>query len=427
MSRNPRRISTAMVGLLALAACGDDDSPIAPPEDEVVAAAEARRLVVADAEVAQLRLIGLGADNSDVSTVSLTAPASYLYSSGSGRFAVAQQRSDDVLHIVDGGVEIAGSSVTWAAPSVVGSFADAAPTHGNVNGEIISVFFDGNGMVHFWDEGDLMVGDSDPFLSVNTGGAYHGATVATGDGDHLVVTWRDSTNILPSGVNVLTRDGVQVDSTRDCANLHGNAGNRDWVVIGCGDGLLTVRMDGGTPEFNRLTLADGPQWGTGTVWSAWSANHFLLRNTDRSLPRGTPPTSDNRRLAIFDPASGDVDNLTIPEGDVDWTAGLSEDGRYAMVLGRTGNLYLYSMASGALVTRFDGVVGGPDSMPDGAAPFMTSAYDRAYLSDPANGEVVEFDLDASTPVILRRIAVDGTPTRLTLVGPADSEDYVVGP
>ncbi len=420
----PRASVAALMGALALAGCSDDD-PIGPTDPDEVSAADARRLVVADAENPILRVVGLGPDASDVTTLNLTAPASYLYASGSGRFAVAQQRAENVLHIIDGGVEVNADEIAWQTPSVVAGFNDAEPTHGNVNGDIISVFFDGNGMTHFWDEDDLLAGETDPFLSLGTGGAYHGATVAKGDGEHVVVTWRDTTSILPSGVNIFTREGVLVDSTRACPALHGNAGNRDWVVIGCGDGLLTVRMDGSTPEFDRLNLADGPQWGTGTVWSAWDADRFLLRNTDRSLPRGTPPTPDNRRLATFAPATGTIVNLTLPDGDVDWTADLTKDGRYALVLGRTGNLYVFSMASAALVVRFDAIVGDPDSMPTDAAPFLTSAYDRAYLSDPAGSEVIELDLASSTPAILRRISVAGVPTRLAVVGPVDDGEYVV--
>lgn len=425
MIRTPiARSGAGLLGALVLFGCSDDD-PVAPATPDVIPAAEARRLVVADAEDPVLRVVGLGANPDAPATLSLTGPASYLYSSGSGRFAVAQQRSQDVLHIVDGGVHVENGEVHGHTPSVVSAFSGAQPTHGNVNGDVISVFFDGSGMVHFWDEDEIEAGTTDPFLSLDTGGPYHGATVAKGDGDHVVTTWRDPSSILPSGVNVFTRGGQLVDSTRNCPALHGNAGNRDWVVIGCGDGLLTVRMQGGAPSFTRLNLADGPEWGTGTVWSAWDADRFLLRNSDRSLPRGTPPTPDNRRMATFDPATGTVVNLTLPDGDVDWTAELSRDGRYALILGRTGNLYVYAMDSATLVARFDGIVGGSDAMPSGAAPFFASATDRAYLSDPVGAEVVELDLGSSTPAILRRIAVGGTPTRLALVGPLDGGTYVV--
>lgn len=420
----PKGPGAALLGALALTACSDDD-PVAPATPESVAAAETRRLVVADAQDALLRVVGLGADASDVTTLDLTAPASYLYASGSGRFAVAQQRAQDVLHILDGGVEVSAGTVRRTEPTVLGAFGDAAPTHGNVNGDIISVFFDGNGMSRFWDEDDLQAGITDPFLSIETGGAYHGATVAMGDGEHVVVTRKDGENVLPAGVDVYDRSGELVDTTRNCPNLHGNAANRDWVVIGCVDGVLTVGLESGAPVFERYSLADGPEWGTGTVWSAWDASRFLLRNSDRSLPRGTPPTPDNRRLATFDPASGSVTNLPLPGGDVDWTAGLSADGRYALVLGRTGNLYVFSMSSAGLVARFDGIVAGPDAMPSGAAPYLASTVDRAYLSDPVAGEVVELDLSVSTPAILRRIAVPGTPTRIAVVGPRDSGEYVV--
>ncbi len=418
------RTAAGLLGALVLAGCSDDN-PVAPPEPEVIPAAEARRLVVADAQDALLRVIDLGAEPASPTTLTLTGPASYLYASGSGRFAVAQQRSQDILHIVDGGVHVEGQEVHGHTPTVLSSFAGAQPTHGNVNGDVISVFFDGSGMVHFWDEDEIEAGTTAPFLSLDTGGPYHGATVAKGDGTHVVTTWRDPSNILPSGVNVFTRGGQLVDSTRSCPNLHGNAGNREWVVMGCGDGLLTIRMSGGAPTFARLNLADGPQWGTGTVWSAWDGQRFLLRNTDRSLPRGTPPTPDNRRLATFAPATGTMVNLALPGGDVDWTAGMSRDGRFALVLGRTGNLYVYDMATAALVTRMDGIVGTPESMPSGSAPYLATAADRGYLSDPAGSVVVELNLGASTPSILRRIPVEGVPGRIALVGPMDAGTYVV--
>ena len=158
LPRSFRSASAALFAVLALAAC--DDSVLGPVDDreDAIPAIELQRLIVADASAPTARVLALH-DSEVLQTIALSAPASLVYRSHTGRFGVVQQRTADRVQFVDSGIEAHGDHFHRDSPSLLSfELSDGLPTHHSVNGDWISVFFDGNGRAVWMRESDKLAG-----------------------------------------------------------------------------------------------------------------------------------------------------------------------------------------------------------------------------------------------------------------------------
>ena len=182
---------------------------------------------------------------------------------------------------------------------------------------------------------------------------------------------------------VFDRQGNRVDSTRTCPGLHGLAGNGEGVLYGCADGALLVAIQGGRPAFAKLTHATDARFGVGTVWAADGQSRFLVR---LSIRGASPASTANRQIGVADPASRRMTPIAIPE--LDWTAGLSYDGRHALVLGRSGTLYVADMATRQVTGQLASVVAPMPTAGTFVTPFFAEAAGVVYMTSPTTGEVL---------------------------------------
>jgi hypothetical protein len=249
-----------------------------------------------------------------------------------------------------------------AAPRMIGGLSDSVPIHGNHAGGMLSAFFDGSGNVRVWRESDLAAGNLQPVLTVNTGAPHHGAGMATLGGQHVSSSVRAVSGTSPDGVIVFDMQGRRVDSTRACPGLHGLAGSSAGSLYGCADGALLVSVGGGRPAFTKLTNPEHPRFGVGTVWGRDGQANLLVRMSIR----GEPVSAATRALGVADVAARALRPIALPGGDIDWAADLDHAGRLALAVGRTGNLYVFDMATRQLTGRVDALV--PAMPTSGTAP-----------------------------------------------------------
>jgi hypothetical protein len=409
--RSPARLSALglAVAALALGACADND-PV-NPADSMEPAVNFRRLFVADNANATVRAYDLGTF-APAGEMTFTEPSGYFYPSGSGRFVVNHQRFANRVDVIDAGVfAIDDETATRRAPVQALTFRDSVPIHGIASGHIIATFFDGTGTTQFYDERQLAAGSTAPIARI-VKGPVHGASLGLANRWLVASPPVGAASTLPSGVNVYNLQGQLVDSARNCPALHGAHANATTAVFGCADGILVGRVTGtGQPVWSKLNYAD-TRFRTGTVWARWGGRWLLLR----SNISGAPVSSENRRLGVYDSQTGTMDFLPVlPGGDIEWTAGLSNDGSMAVALGRSGTLYVYDLATRTQIGTLANIVPGFTAMPSGVASWLEFAEDKAYISSPTTNEVLEVQLGAS-PRVLRRLTVPGTPTRLAIAG-----------
>lgn len=396
---------------LALAACADDaPTGSAGPNP---ASPDFRRLIVTDNTTPTARVYN-ASDLTLVTEMNVgTAPVSYLYTVGTGRVAVFHQRTANNVGMIDGGVFAQAGRGVRQAPAMLGTFRDSLPTHGNFNANMFAVFFDGNGLVRFWNEADVLAGRTQPFVTVNTGGAHHGAAIPKGSGTMLLTSPRNPAGGVPTAIFAHDLTGRVIDSVTSCAGLHGLAGNERASLYGCASGAMLVEQNAqGRPVFTPLSLEGAPTFGIGTVWAAPGKRYMLVRAT----VRGQPTSAATRTLGIADPQGRWIRRITLPNSDIDVTAELDATGNYAVILGRSGTLYVASSATQQIVSTIADVV--PTVPATGALTYsIATAPGVAYVTNPTQGGVIEITLgNGGAATRGRTIAVGGTPVRLTVVG-----------
>lgn len=405
-----RLLTTAMV--LGLAACGDDSSTAAP---DTTPSSAFRRLVVSDT-APFVRVFEAATGQRVDSMGSLPSRITYLYTA-KGRIAFAHFQTRNQVSFIDGGVFAQNGRGVKQAPRLVGSFADQTPIHGNYNGDMVSVHFDGSGNVRFWSEQAVAAGNTAPLATINTGAAHHGAGMATFDGGMMSASLRDPNGTSPIGVVVYNRQGQEIGRNTACPGLHGLAGNALGKLYGCADGGLFVSATGSTVSFQKITHATDPRFGIGTVWARDGQANFLVRMSIR----GQPVSTATRALGVAQVASRTMTPISLPGNDIDWTADIDYSGRFALVIGRTGNLYVVDMASRQVTGTLNGFVPPFPISGTVLTPFFAFADGLAYVTSPTQGRVYELAISATgTPSIARTLNVGGTPERIVVLGVRDT-------
>lgn len=405
-----RLLTTAMV--LGLAACGDDNSTAAP---ETTPSTEFRRLVVSD--TAPFARIFDAATGQRVDSMgSLPSRVTYLYTA-KGRIAFAHFQTRNQVSFIDGGVFEQNGRGVKQTPRIVGSFSDQTPIHGNYNGDMVSVHFDGSGNVRFWSEQGVASGNTAPMATINTGMAHHGAGMSSFDGGLMSASLRDPNGTSPIGVVVYNRQGQEVGRNTACPGLHGLAGNASGKLYGCADGGLLVSATGSTVSFQKISHATDARFGIGTVWARDGQPNFLVRMSIR----GQPVSAATRALGVAQVSTRTMSPISIPGNDIDWTADIDYSGRHALVIGRSGNLYIVDMATRQVTGTLNGLVPAMPTSGTVLTPFFAFADGLAYITSPTQGRVYEVSISATgSPSIARTMNVGGTPERIVVLGVRDT-------
>jgi hypothetical protein len=109
--------------------------------------------------------------------------------------------------------------------------------------------------------------------------------------------------------------------------------------------------------------------------------------------------------------------ITIPGGDLDWTADIDHSGRHALILGRTGALHVVDMSTRQVTGTLAGLVPPMPTSGTVLTPFFAFAEGVAYITSPTQGRVYEIAISSSgVPTIARTMNVGGTPERIVVLG-----------
>jgi outer membrane protein assembly factor BamB len=412
-----------LFGAALLAACGDDADPVAPPPAATLEpAASFRRLVVTDAQNPTARLVDV-ASGTSLETYTLAGPASYVYTTNSGRYAVLHQRTQGVVNFVDAGVWAQGDVAWRRSPQRLAfEVRDSLPTHANVNQGWVSVFFDGSGLAQWMRESDKLAGNPRIAFQLNTGGPHHSgsATLVVGGQPFFIAAMRNPAGGLPTTVAAFDAQGNEVARVDDCPVMHGNTANANGVVFGCQDGMVIVKPNGASVSVTKHTFTAGEFAGLG-VRNAYAETDAPFLLGQLSAPPGQP---FQRVLAAINPATATLTRFQPLDGDArdHWRALEGASGRVS-ILGTDGALYVYNGLTGQRIHRVANVT--PAIPTSGATTHQVVVADGvAYVASPSQGEVVE--VDTQTGSVTRRLTVGGAPSRLALAGARESREFRLG-
>ncbi|MEU8728096.1 hypothetical protein ACJ7VE_15285 [Streptomyces sp. PB17] len=231
-------------------------------------------------------------------------------------------------------------------------------------------------------------------------GTYAGPVVPYAE--HLIALTRDGD--APAKVAVLDRSGKRVAAPESaCEDPRGDAVTRRGVVLGCADGALLVREDGGTFTAEKIAYGeDVPRKeraarfrhrpDSSTLTAAAGANAvWVLDVTKRSWTR-------------------------VETGPV-VAANTAGEGSPLLVLETDGALHGYDITTGketAVTGRL--LTDVPEAATgEASAPVIEVDRSRAYLNDPAGKRVYEIDYNDSLRVA-RTFDLDVRPSLMAETG-----------
>ena len=372
------------------------------------------RLLIGDGEEGKMSVIDLESGQVDQASFDLGARAGRIYSTNSGRYAIAVSPDANTAHLFDGGIymEPHGDHFDLVEVDVRRLPVDLSgdrPVHLYVSDEWAAIFYDGSGDIALVNEHELEeMGDSYTPAMMNVG-PQHGGTVPL-EGDLFATTIKhpeypaNADYRSPIGADIRDLDGNILYSAEGCEGLHGDAGNGHMAAFGCVGGVLVLEAhDGeyshmfvsapeGSPEDFRLT----------SVWGYHGLDHFFALGSAVGLYLVEPEEGEMEQLI---PSTGALSPIQVS---------LGEGGETLFVVMSDGELRMYDAHDLDLLASNADFLATPVETGFWARPHLAAANGAVFITDSVGGEVLqldEHDLD-----VVNHWDVEGSPTKIAFVG-----------
>ena len=382
----------------------------------------AGRLLVGDGEGSGLSVIDLESGDVHQDEFDLGSRAGRIYSTASGRFAIAVSSDANAVHLFDGGIYLEEHGdhfdlVETDVHRLDANLTGDRPVHLYVGGEWATVFYDDSGDIALINEHELEhEGDAWVPVMMNAG-AQHGAAVPL-EGDLFAVSLQHPDYLQnpedygrPIGAEIRDLDGQVLHRAEGCPDLHGDAGNGHTAAFGCTGGVLVVEAhDGdydhafipappGSPDDFRLT----------SVFGYDGLDHFFALGSAVGLYLVEPESGE---MEQFIPATDSLRPIQVA---------FSYDGELLLVLMSDGELRSYDAHDGDLLESASGFLSADLDPGFWARPHIATAPGHIYITDSAAGEVLA--LDADHLEVVDHWDVDGKPTKIAFVGILGDGDH----
>ena len=373
------------------------------------------RLLIGDGEQGNLSVIDLETGQVDQDRFDLSTRAGRIYSTKSGRYAIAVSSDANTAHLFDGGIfmEPHGDHFDLVEGDIRRLPLDLSgdrPSHLYVGDEWATIFYDGSGDVAFINEHELEEqGDGYVPAWMNVG-PQHGASVPL-EGDLFATTIQHPDYAqdpgeyrLPIGAEIRDLDGNVLHSAEGCPDLHGDAGNGHMVVFGCTGGVLMVEAHNGhyddafipapagSPEDFRLT----------SVWGYYGLDHFFALGSAVGLYVVEPEEGGMEQLI---PSTEELRPIQVHIG---------EGGESLLVVMSDGELRMYDAHDGELLASNAEFLDTPVETGFWARPHVATAPGAIFITDSVGGEVLQ--LDEHDLEVVGHWDVAGVPTKIAFVG-----------
>ena len=371
------------------------------------------RLLVGDGEEGNISVIDLETGEVDHGLFDVGSRAGRIYSTGSGRYALAVSTDADMAHIFDGGIflEAHGDHFDLTEGEMRKLALDLSgnrPVHLYAGDEWATIFYDGSGDVALVNEHELSeLGDSYTPIRMNVG-PQHGAAVPL-EGDLFAISLKhpdypDNPDArLPIGAEIRDLDGNVLHTAEGCDSLHGDAGNGHMAAFGCTGGVLVLEAHGG--EYSHTFIApDGVDEGFRftSVWGYHGLDHFFALGSAVGLYVVDPEEEEMELLILA------TENLRPIQVQ------LGVGGETLLVVMSDGELRVYDAHDGRLQASKDDFLTTPVETGFWGRPHLATAPGAIFITDSVGGEVLQ--LDEHDRDVVRHWDVAGAPTKVAFVG-----------
>jgi len=234
--------------------------------------------------------------------------------------------------------------------------------------------------------------------------AHHGVSVELEDGTLLTTVGGEAGR---TGIRVLDANRAEIASNADCPGVHGEGtAEGERVVFGCENGAIIY--DGG--EITKVTSPDS----YGRIGNAFVAEDSPLVVMDYK----DDPDAEGyllRNIALVDTEAKSLTKVALPAG-VEYTfRGIARGpAAEAVLIGTDGSLHWIDPATGG-VTKSLPVVDPWEGPAEWQAPHpaVKVAGDIAYITDPADSELIAVDL--TTGEIVQTVTLPHVPNEIAAV------------
>ena len=234
--------------------------------------------------------------------------------------------------------------------------------------------------------------------------AHHGVSVELEDGTLLTTVGGEAGR---TGIRVLDADRTEIATNADCPGVHGEGtAEGERVVFGCENGALIY--DGG--EITKVASPDA----YGRIGNAYVSEESPLVVMDYK----DDPDAEGyllRNIALVDTASKTLEKVALPAG-VEYTfRGVARGpAGEAVLIGTDGSLHWIDPATGS-ITKSLPVIDAWEGPAEWQAPHpaVKVAGDIAYVTNPADSEIVAVDL--ATGEITQTVKLPHVPNEIAAI------------
>jgi DNA-binding beta-propeller fold protein YncE len=330
-----------------------------------------------------------------------------------GRLIYASQGAQGRVDVIDSGITVAShgdhADVDAKAPRMTSaSILGPKPSHINIDGGRVAVFFDGDGQASVLAEDALLSGKGKPAF-IKTAAPHHGLAAPVGAFTAVSIPHPTDTKELPIGIDLLDRSGKSVAKSDNCPKMHGEAKSGATSAFGCADSVLLLRMTRTGGTFEKITYA-----------TALPAERMVRNMAGGKAAKSFLGDFGPDGMVIIDPVAKEFNFIKLPArrmaftreavmGDFGYV--ITEDGQLHKINALTGKVEAslavterYSMEGGSAVAR----------------PRLSASGDRVVITDPAKAQI--HVVDSAKMQITHKVAVPGVPFDVVIVGAA-GEDH----
>lgn len=367
----------ALVGAaaLVLAGCSSSPAPASSPSAEATAAAEGPRVALGY----EGGVLVLGGEELEVLGDFESEDFIRLNSAGDGRHVMVT--TSEGFQLLD-----------VQKPELTDLLVPAATAgHVVVHGGKTVLYDDATSDTTIFDTADLAALDGSlPDAEVLPGvEAHHGVSVELEDGTLLTTVGGESGR---TGIRVLDAERNEIGVNAECPGVHGEGtAEGERVVFGCENGVL-IYADG---EITKVSSPDA----YGRIGNAYVAENSPLVVMDYK----DDPDAEGyllRNIALVDTEAETLTKVALPDG-VEYTfRGVARGpAGEAVLIGTDGSLHWIDPASGE-ITKSLPVIDAWEGPAEWQAPHpaVKVAGDIAYVTDPANSQLVAVDLTSGEVV-----------------------------
>ena len=373
------------------------------------------KLLIGDGETGAMSIIELDHGEVEQDAFDMGSRAGRIYTTGSGRFAIAVASDANMVHIIDGGtyMEPHGDHfdlVNREAEPIGLDLSGDRPVHLFAGDEWAAIYYDGSGDVVLINEHELEEqGASYQPVRLSVG-PQHGAAVPL-EHDLFAITPQHPDYAsnpeqyrLPTTVDIRDVSGNILYSAGDCPKLHGDASNGHVAVFGCAGGVLVVEADHGHFHHSFIPAPEGEpeDFRLTTVWGTSGVDHFMALGSAVGLYLVEPEADEMVQL------------IDAVEGNSPIQAAFTPDGEHAVVIMSSGEIRLYDLHDGDVIATNSDALTTPVETGFWGRPHIAMAPGAIFVTDSIGGHVLQLDDHDLEEVDHWDVA--GNPTKIAFVG-----------